>query len=137
MRLAHDRDQGAAIDAGTATSRFTDKDQATRGLRQDASEQQAERRTAPGNRGEDAKGLLTVLGVLEGQHQERQRRGGKQGAEHPWSARAPMSTAKDWTKPPIAEATANPASPATNVHLQPNRSPSLPPSSSRLPNNRA
>ncbi len=34
----------------------------------------------------------------------------------------------------MAEATEKPISPAMNVHLRPKRSPSLPPTSSRLPN---
>jgi len=41
---------------------------------------------------------------------------------------------KDCASPPIAEAIEKPVSPAMNVHLRPNRSPSLPPRSSRLPN---
>ena len=51
----------------------------------------------------------------------------------PCSARAPTSMPNDWAIPPIAEATAKPTRPPINVHLRPNRSPSLPPSSSRLP----
>ena len=52
----------------------------------------------------------------------------------PWSVRAATSTPNDWASPPIAEAIENPTRPAIRVHLRPNRSPSLPPSSSRLPN---
>jgi hypothetical protein len=39
--------------------------------------------------------------------------------------------------PPAAEASANPASPVRKITLRPNRSPSRPPSSSRLPKARA
>ena len=52
----------------------------------------------------------------------------------PWNARAATSIANDWARPPTTEASEKPISPAMNVHLRPNRSPSLPPSSSRLPN---
>ena len=52
----------------------------------------------------------------------------------PWSARAATSIPNDCASPPIAEATAKPISPPISVHLRPNRSPSLPPSNSRLPN---
>ena len=55
----------------------------------------------------------------------------------PCRARAATSMPNDWARPPIAEATANPVRPPISVHLRPNRSPSLPPSSSRLPNARA
>src|SRR5207245_1287329 len=51
----------------------------------------------------------------------------------PWSIRAATSTPKDWASPPIAEAIENPTKPMTRAQLRPNRSPSLPPSSSRLP----
>ena len=51
----------------------------------------------------------------------------------PWSARAATSTANEGASPPSADAPAKPSSPATNVHLRPNKSPSLPPRSSRLP----
>src|SRR5271165_3580322 len=52
----------------------------------------------------------------------------------PCSARAPTSIPKDWANPPMAEAPAKPISPAMKVHLRPNKSPSFPPSSKRLPN---
>ena len=52
----------------------------------------------------------------------------------PCNARAATSIANDCASPPIAEASEKPARPAMNVHLRPNRSPSLPPSSNRLPN---
>src|SRR6202020_1681483 len=52
----------------------------------------------------------------------------------PCSARAATSIANDCDRPPIAEASEKPASPAMNVHLRPNRSPSLPPSRSSDPN---
>ena len=52
----------------------------------------------------------------------------------PCSPRAATSMPKDCANPPSAEASEKPARPAMNVHLRPNRSPSLPPSSSRLPN---
>ena len=52
----------------------------------------------------------------------------------PWSVRAATSTPKLWANPPIADAIEKPARPMIRVHLRPNRSPSLPPSSSRLPN---
>jgi hypothetical protein len=51
----------------------------------------------------------------------------------PCSARAATSISKDVERPPIAETSAKPLNPTMNVHLRPNRSPSLPPSSSRLP----
>ena len=44
------------------------------------------------------------------------------------------SIPNDCAAPPTADATANPASPPTNVHLRPNRSLIRPPSSRRLPN---
>ena len=52
----------------------------------------------------------------------------------PWNARATASMMNDWAAPPTAEAIAKPARPTMNVHLRPNRSETLPPSSSRLPN---
>ena len=55
----------------------------------------------------------------------------------PCRARAPTSIPNDCAIPPIAEATAKPVNPPMNVHFRPNMSPSLPPSSSRLPNARA
>ena len=55
----------------------------------------------------------------------------------PCSARADTSVSKFCASPPIAETIAKPTSPAMKVHLRPNRSPSLPPNSSRLPNARA
>ena len=51
----------------------------------------------------------------------------------PWRARAATSMPNDWAMPPMAEATANPIRPPMSVHLRPKRSPSLPPSSRRLP----
>src|SRR5271163_2575618 len=60
--------------------------------------------------------------------------GASSAPKAPCSARAPTSIPKDWANPPIAEAPAKPISPAMNVHLRPNRSPSFPPSSNRLPN---
>ena len=51
----------------------------------------------------------------------------------PCSARAPTSTPNDCARPPMAEATEKPISLPMKVHLRPNRSPSLPPTSSRLP----
>ena len=60
--------------------------------------------------------------------------GASSAPKTPCSARAATSTSKLWAAPPIADAMAKPTSPATNVHLRPNRSPMRPPSSSRLPN---
>ena len=60
--------------------------------------------------------------------------GASSAANAPWSVRATTSTPKDWARPPIAEAIEKPTRPAIRVHLRPNRSPSLPPSSRRLPN---
>ena len=60
--------------------------------------------------------------------------GASSAPKAPCSARATTSVPKDCAKPPIAEAPAKPMRPAMNVHLRPNRSPSLPPSSKRLPN---
>ncbi len=59
--------------------------------------------------------------------------GASSAPNDPCNARAATSTPNDGASPPRADAPANPSSPATNVHLRPNRSPSLPPSSSRLP----
>src|SRR5579884_791241 len=63
--------------------------------------------------------------------------GARRAPNAPWRARAATSTPNDWARPPIAEAVANPTSPPISVHLRPKRSPSLPPRSSRLPNDRA
>jgi hypothetical protein len=52
----------------------------------------------------------------------------------PWLARAVTSIAKLTEAPPTADATEKPTSPVMNVSLRPNRSPSRPPNSSRLPN---
>jgi hypothetical protein len=52
----------------------------------------------------------------------------------PCVARAKMSTPNDCASPPTADAPENPTSPAISAHLRPNRSPSLPPTNSRLPN---
>ena len=51
----------------------------------------------------------------------------------PCAARAMTSMAKPLAAPPMAEATAKPTSPISSVVRRPNRSDSLPPSSSRLP----
>ena len=59
--------------------------------------------------------------------------GASSAPKAPWSARAATSTPKDCASPPMAEATEKPISPAMNVHLRPKRSPSFPPTSSRLP----
>ncbi len=59
--------------------------------------------------------------------------GASSAPKAPWKARAAASIPKDWAAPPTAEASANPVRPAMNVHLRPNRSEILPPSSSRLP----
>ena len=59
--------------------------------------------------------------------------GASNAPNDPCSARAATSTPNDGASPPSADALANPRNPATNVHLRPNRSPSLPPRSSRLP----
>ncbi len=59
--------------------------------------------------------------------------GASSAPKAPCRARAATSTPKDCARPPSAEATEKPIKPAMNVHLRPNRSPSLPPSSSRLP----
>ena len=55
----------------------------------------------------------------------------------PCRARAVTRIVKSCARPPMADATANPASPQKNTHLRPSRSLSLPPNSSRLPNARA
>ncbi len=60
--------------------------------------------------------------------------GASRAPKMPWKARAVTSIAKDWARPPTKDAAEKPIRPAMNVHLRPNRSPSLPPSSSRLPN---
>ena len=57
--------------------------------------------------------------------------GASSAPKTPCSARAATSTPKDPAAPPRAEAAAKPSRPPTNAHLRPNRSPSLPPSSSR------
>ena len=54
----------------------------------------------------------------------------------PWQARAVISMAKLTEAPPMAETPAKPSSPIRNVTLRPNRSASLPPSRSKLPNAR-
>src|ERR1700730_4931855 len=59
--------------------------------------------------------------------------GASSAANTPCSARAAKSTSKLCAAPPIADATANPIAPPTNVRLRPNRSPSRPPSSNTLP----
>jgi len=46
----------------------------------------------------------------------------------PWNVRAAASMANDWAAPPTADAAANPARPASKVHLRPNRSLRRPPS---------
>ena len=60
--------------------------------------------------------------------------GARKAPKTPCSARAATSIVNDCARPPIADAIANPARPAMNVYLRPNRSPSLPPNRSRLPN---
>src|SRR6266704_1475425 len=63
--------------------------------------------------------------------------GARTAPNAPCSARAVTRTANESAAPPIAEATANPTRPVTNIHLRLNMSPSRPPTSSRLPNERA
>ena len=60
--------------------------------------------------------------------------GTSSAANAPWQARAVISMAKLTDAPPMADTTANPASPVRNVTFRPSRSASLPPSNSRLPN---
>ncbi len=60
--------------------------------------------------------------------------GASRAPNAPWSVRAAVSIANDCDAPPMPDAIAKPARPAMNVHLRPNTSLSLPPSSSRLPN---
>ena len=60
--------------------------------------------------------------------------GASSAANAPCSARAPTRTPKLGAKPPSADAAAKPARPVTKTRLRPKRSPSRPPSSSRLPN---
>ncbi len=55
-------------------------------------------------------------------------------ANAPWQARAVISMVKLTEAPPMAETPAKPVSPVRNVTLRPSRSDSLPPSSSKLPN---
>ena len=57
-------------------------------------------------------------------------------ANAPWQARAVISMVKLTEAPPMAETPAKPASPVRNVTFRPSRSDSLPPSSSKLPNDR-
>src|ERR1700733_10914549 len=52
----------------------------------------------------------------------------------PCVARAATSRPNDCASPPTAEAPENPSNPAISVHLRPNRSPTLPPTNSKLPN---
>ena len=59
--------------------------------------------------------------------------GARRAPNAPCSVRAATSTPNESAKPPMAEATEKPIRPPMNVHLRPNRSPSLPPRSSRLP----
>ena len=63
--------------------------------------------------------------------------GASSAPKAPCNARAATSIPNDCDSPPIADATAKPVSPPISVHLRPNRSPSLPPSSSRPPKARA
>src|SRR6266566_8546004 len=63
--------------------------------------------------------------------------GASSAAKPPCTARATTRTPKLWARPPSADAPANPTAPATNTRLRPIRSPRRPPSSSRLPNDRA
>src|SRR5215472_13752101 len=60
--------------------------------------------------------------------------GTSRAANAPWKARAVISMAKLTEAPPMAETPAKPASPVRNVTFRPSRSDSLPPSSSKLPN---
>ena len=60
--------------------------------------------------------------------------GASSAANSPWQARAVMSMVKLTDAPPTAEATAKPISPVRNVTFRPNKSPSRPPNSRRLPN---
>jgi hypothetical protein len=63
--------------------------------------------------------------------------GASNAAKTPWSARATTRTPKLGAKPPTADATANPVRPRTNTRLRPRRSPRRPPTSRRLPKDRA
>ena len=60
--------------------------------------------------------------------------GTSSAANAPWQARAVISMVKLTEAPPMAETPAKPTSPVRNVTFRPSRSDSLPPSSSKLPN---
>src|SRR2546430_2507706 len=86
------------------------------------------------DRAVDAERPTAFLRVGERRGQQGQGRRRQQRGEDPWQARAVTSIVKLTEAPPTAEAAANPASPARKVTLRPIRSASLPPNSSRLPN---
>ena len=60
--------------------------------------------------------------------------GANNAANTPCVARAATSTSNDCASPPTADAAENPTNPTISAHLRPNRSPTLPPTNSRLPN---
>jgi hypothetical protein len=60
--------------------------------------------------------------------------GTSSAANAPWQARAVISMAKLTEAPPMADTPAKPTRPVRNVTFRPSRSDSLPPSSSKLPN---
>jgi hypothetical protein len=60
--------------------------------------------------------------------------GARSAPNAPWAARAATSMPKLVAAPPTADAAAKPSAPVRNVILRPIRSPSRPPTSSRLPN---
>jgi hypothetical protein len=60
--------------------------------------------------------------------------GARSAPNAPCSARATTRTPKEGASPPMNDAAAKPISPPMNVHLRPKRSPTFPPTRSRLPN---
>ncbi len=63
--------------------------------------------------------------------------GASSAANSPWATRAATSISKLPAAPPTTDAAAKPIRPVMKVVRRPNRSPSRPPSSSRLPNAKA
>ena len=63
--------------------------------------------------------------------------GASTAAKRPWATRAATRISKLEAEPPRMDAAPKPAKPITKRVRRPNRSPSRPPSSSRLPNARA
>jgi Cytidylate kinase-like family len=134
LRLVHQQ-RGGASRSGDRKQQVDVQAPAPRQqLREDAAEEQPDRGTAAGDRAVDPERLAALVGVGERRRQQRQRRRREQRPEGALGRPRGHEHAKLCAAPPIAEATAKPSRPPMNVHLRPNRSPSRPPNSSRLPN---